>query len=164
MYSCKFPREHRITHLKNITGLKTLNGLKICDWGGNHGNLLLDGLECNEIAEEDYTCIDVDEKVLSESKQQFPSAEWIVRPVTHPVYNTHSADCDVDFSVYENKFDVLYAYSVYTHDTHEKLFADLNIMYSIIKPGGFMCFTYINQYNVSVFVEKRKQDYGHAVN
>lgn len=161
--SYDYPREFRIEYLKEAIGIKNLKGLQILDWGGNHGNLLKDGVESHEIDPTDYTCIDVDARVMEESRKAFPDASWITRCVTHPVYNAHKDQKDIDFTPHLNKYDVVYAYSVYTHDTWEKAFEDLDILYKLAKPRGKICFSYVDPKSAEIFRRKRINEFGYSV-
>jgi SAM-dependent methyltransferase len=162
-YSFGVPRANRLEYLKAATSTDSVKGLRILDWGGNNGNLLRDGLETGEMFEHDYTCIDVDTDVISECREKHPDANWIIRPVTHPVYNMHQADQDIDFEPHLNKYDIVFAYSVYTHDIWEKMEHDLDVMYAMTRPGGKVCFTFIDPEVAHVFRIKRIREYGESV-
>ena len=162
-YSFSVPRASRLKYLKEATRTPNVSGLKILDWGGNNGNVLRDGLASNEILPEDYTCIDVDGKVIEQSAELFPRATWITRPVTHPVYRFHNCDDDLDFTPHLNKYDIVFAHSVYTHDVWEKAVKDLEIMYSLTKPGGKVCFTYIDNEAAQIFRIRREKHYGSSI-
>lgn len=161
-FSYEFPRMPRLMYLKKATGLD-IRGKTILDLGGNSGNLLKDGLETGEIDQSNYTCIDIDQTVIEKYKKIYPNASWITRPVKHQVYHTHEYDSDLDFSVFSESFDVIFAYSVYTHDTCEKMWSDLNILYKLLKHDGVLCCSYISKKIASVFLEKRIKEYGSAI-
>lgn len=162
-FSFEVPRASRLEYLKKSTNISDVSGLKILDWGGNTGNLLMDGIEIGEINPADYTCIDVDASVMENSAEKFPLAKWITRPVAHPVYACHDEQEDIDFTPHLNQYDVIFAYSVYTHDIWEKMIEDIDTMYSLLKPGGKICISYIGPDSAHVFRQKRINEYGHTV-
>ena len=75
--SFKCERTERLKLFKQAINIDDWTGLKILDYGGNAGNLLKDGIETGEIKESDYTCLDVDEKVLVEEHKKYPDAKFI---------------------------------------------------------------------------------------
>ena len=152
-----------LQYMKLATKISDVKGLKILDWGGNCGTLLQDGLKINEISEHDYTCVDIDTDVILECREKYPNANWIVRPVKHPVYDVHQNDQDIDVEPHLNKYDIVFAYSVYTHDVWEKIEQDLELLYDMTCPGGKVCFTFIDPEVAQVFRIKRIQEYGDSV-
>lgn len=161
--SWKYPREPRINYLKRALETDTLPAMNILDVGGNAGNLLRDGIETNEIAPKNYTCMDVDQKVILEAAKEFPDATWIYRPVTTPVYSRNLDQKDADVELKSEAYDFILAYSVYTHDTVEAMHKDIEKMLSYLKPGGHFLFTYINPKVAKLgFLQKRIDEFGYG--
>ena len=163
MYTHTYPREPRLDYLKEALGVDNVSGLEIFDMGGNNGNLLRDGIETYEIHPENYTCMDIDSIVMSKCRAEFKDATWLTRPLMHPLYDYYAGDDDYDFLKLNEKFDVIFAYSVYSHSSHESMHRDLDLMYKCLKPQGKMCISFIDTESVMHFITKRLHEYGTSV-
>lgn len=163
MFTQTYPREPRLDYLKQAIGMDNISGLDILDMGGNNGNLLRDGLEVYEIHPDNYTCMDVDGIVMRKCQSEFPEATWLTRTIGHHLYNCHNSSKDLNFSELNNKFDIIFAFSVYSHAYYDDLLDDLDIMYQCLKPQGKLCFTFIDTQSVKHFIYKRKNEYGSSV-
>ena len=84
---------------------------KILDYGGNRGNLLY--FSQGKIKEENYTCIDVEKDAIRQGKIEFSNANFIHYNRFSPMYN--EGNIDEPFPILEEKFDICFAYSVFTH-------------------------------------------------
>ena len=90
----------------------------VLDFGGNAGNLLRDD-NCT-ICPENYYCIDVIQEALDEGRRRFPQAHW----VHYNRYNCSlnpEGDRDLPVPDLGIEFDVMLAYSVFTHTTREEM-------------------------------------------
>ena len=154
----KFPRVTRLPMFQSIHDVDWSN-LKVLDYGGNHGNLLKDGIESGQIKPENYTCLDVDEGVLTEEQQKYPEAKFIVYDRKNPVYNVNGKD-RIPFPFDDNSFDIVCSYSLHTHCSYEDFVFDLAEMKRVSKNNVIMTSIFTPQdYVLDVLKTKRYMDY-----
>jgi hypothetical protein len=158
--SFSYPRENKIHLFRYACDISSAENLKILDWGGNNGNLLRDGMECQEIEPENYTCVDVDQIVIQEMKQELPQANWIYRPVSNPVYSTLNQDLNIEL---DTDYDVIFCYSVYTHDVFDVLLKDLTYLINHVKSGGKIICSIATEKLIPHVIDRRINEYGSAV-
>lgn len=122
-------------------GYPDWNGKVVLDFGGNAGNLLLDP-EC-PIRHEDYYCVEVLREALEEGRKRFPRAHW----VHYDRYNcSFNPEGIVDLPIPDMgiEFDMILAYSVFTHTTREEMNDLVNQLRARLAPGGALAFTFID--------------------
>lgn len=113
----------------------------VLDFGGNVGGLLLDPA-CS-LAAEDYYCLDVLQEALAEGRKSFPQAHWL-----H--YNRYNCSFNPDGVVglpipdMQITFDMILAYSVFTHTTREEMHELVEQLSARLAPGGALVFTFID--------------------
>lgn len=151
-----FTRVERLSILKNCLGVDNVSGLKILDYGGNHGNILKDGLENNEIVQSDYTCLDVDKLVLDAAKEEYPDANWIFYNRFNQNYNP-TGQKRIPFPFEDDSFDVVFAYSVHSHASYEDIVFDLKEMQRVAK---VVCTSILTPDFAKYITMKREYDYG----
>ena len=113
----------------------------ILDFGGNAGNLLLDP-DCR-IRPKDYYCVDVIPEAVEEGCQRFPEAHW----VHYDRYNfSFNPDGVVGFPIPDMgiEFDLILAYSVFTHTTWEEMNELIEELQARLTPAGALAFTFID--------------------
>lgn len=153
----RYPREGRIHLLKDIVG--EVEGLKILDYGGNHGNLLKDGIKTGEINPADYTCLDVNKEIVEGGKEEHPDANWFYYDRYNPVYNP-SAKKRLPFPFEDKTFDVVFSYSIHTHCSYEDFIFDLSEMKRVSKT---VVTSIMNDGVLNFLKLKRQMDYGDKV-
>ncbi|HEY0157919.1 MAG TPA: class I SAM-dependent methyltransferase [Thermoanaerobaculia bacterium] len=114
-------------------------GKKVLDFGGCDGNLLRNP-DCT-IAHEDYYCLDVVKEAIEEGRKAFPSAHWFHYDRYNCAFNPDGVrDAPVpDLGV---AFDVILAYSVFTHTTREEMHDLVAQLRAKLAPGGAFAFTF----------------------
>ena len=117
----RFPRSNRLNLLKDIWDVDYEN-LKILDYGGNHGNLVKDGLN-----EKNYTCLDCYAPVLEEAKEEHPDATWVHYDRKNQVYNPAGKEF-IPFPFEDKSFDIVFSYSLHTHCSYEDFLFDISEM------------------------------------
>jgi len=130
----KFQRIDRLHFLRECLGNDdgSISNLKILDYGGNHGNLLRDGILEGVIDPKNYTCVDVDYHVLEEAREEFPEAEWIYYNRFNQCYNPTGEE-KIPLPFEDNTFDIAYVYSVHTHCSYEDFVFDLKELRRVAK-------------------------------
>ena len=130
-------------------------GKHVLDFGGNKGNLLLDPA-CT-IRHENYYCLDVIREAIEEGRQAFPQAHWF----HYDRYNcSFNPDGMVDLPVPDMgiEFDLILAYSVFTHTAWEETKDLIEQLRARLAPGGALAFTFIDPHwesNLRWRLEKR---------
>ena len=114
---------------------------KVLDFGGNTGGLLLSP-GCT-IQPQNYYCIDVLRAALDCGRQRFPQAHWIHFNRYNCSFNPEGiADLPIpDTSV---EFDIILAYSVFTHTTREEMNDLVGQLRKRLTPNGVFAFTFID--------------------
>jgi len=110
----------------------------ILDFGSNYGNLLLSNKIIND---NQYTGIDVYQKAINIGKVLRPNANWIWYNRFNPVYN-HTGDKALPN--FDQKFDMIISYSVFTHTTADDMVEMIEHLFTYLKAGGSIYFTYCN--------------------
>lgn len=113
----------------------------VLDFGGNQGNLLLDP-SCS-IRHENYYCLDVIPDAIAAGRSLFPAAHWI----HYDRYNcSFNPDGVADLPVPDPglKFDLILAFSVFTHTTWEETRELIEQLRALLVAGGKLAFTFID--------------------
>src|SRR6185295_14820158 len=99
-------------------GYPDWTGKTVLDFGGNAGHLLLDP-NCS-IRHENYYCIEVLREALEKGRRKFPRAHWIHYDRYNCSFNPEGI---VDLRIPDPgiQFDIILAYSVFTHTTREEM-------------------------------------------
>ena len=110
----------------------------ILDFGSNCGNLLLSNKIIND---NQYTGIDVYKKAIDIGGRLRPNANWIWYNRFNPVYNPTG---DKVLPKIDKKFDMIISYSVFTHTTAYDMVEMIEHLFTYLKDGGSIYFTYCN--------------------
>ena len=133
---------------------------KILDYGGNRGNLLY--FSQGKIKEENYTCIDVEKEAIESGKNEFPNANFIHYNRFSPMYN--EGNIDEPFPILEERFDICFAFSVFTHTDFSTFETTVNYLQGICKK---LILSFVSKENsrMKTWVSnKRQADFGSCYN
>lgn len=117
------------------------NAKSVLDFGGNRGNILHD--PACRIRHANYYCLDVIREAINEGRASFPEANWF----HYDRYNcSFNPDGVVDLPVpdFGREFDIVLAYSVFTHTTLEEMTDLVGQLEAHLAPGGTLAFTFID--------------------
>jgi len=117
------------------------SGKAVLDFGGNAGNLLVDP-NC-VIRPEKYYCVDVIREALEEGCKRFPQAHWIHYDRYNCSFNPDGVP-DLPIPDMGIQFDMILAYSVFTHTTREEMNDLVEQLRAQLAPGGALAFTFID--------------------
>jgi SAM-dependent methyltransferase len=119
------------------------SGKRVLDFGGNAGNLLRNP-DCT-IRQEDYYCLEVLREALEAGQKRFPGANWVHYDRFNCSFNPEGDPSALipDFGV---TFDIILAYSVFTHTTREEMHDLVNQLRGRLAPGGLLAFTFIDHH------------------
>lgn len=113
----------------------------VLDFGGNRGNLLCDP-SC-VIPHRNYYCLDVIKEAINEGIRTFPEAHWGHYSRYNRSFNPEGVK-DLPLPQFEVKFDIIVAYSVFTHTTLEEMKDLAGQLEAQLAPGGTLAFTFID--------------------
>jgi len=113
----------------------------VLDFGGNAGNLLRDR-KCT-IRLENYYCVDVLREALEEGGESFPAAHWIHYNRYNCSFNPDGVR-DLPIPDMGIEFDVILAYSVFTHTTRDEMNDLVAQLRARLAPQGVLAFTFID--------------------
>ena len=130
-------------------------GKRVLDFGGNTGNLLLHP-SCT-IRHQDYYCLDVISDAIDAGRATFPDAHFVHYDRYNCSFNPEGVrDLPVpDLGV---EFDLILAYSVFTHTTFAETLALVGQLRQRLAPRGTLAFTFIDPHwneNLRWRLEKR---------
>jgi SAM-dependent methyltransferase len=128
---------------------------RVLDFGGNKGNLLHDPA-CT-IRHQNYYCLDVIREAIDEGRRTFPDAHFVHYDRYNCSFNPEGvADLAVpDLGV---EFDLILAYSVFTHTTLAEMKELVGQLRQLLAAGGKLAFTLIDPHwheNLRWRLEKR---------
>jgi hypothetical protein len=116
-------------------------GKRVLDFGGNKGNLLLDP-SCT-IRHDDYYCLDVISDAIGEGQHNFPDAHFVHYDRYNCSFNPEGVR-DLPVSDLGIEFDIILAYSVFTHTTFEEMIDLVAQLQQRLARGGILAFTFID--------------------
>ena len=112
---------------------------KILDYGCNQGNFLSSALPY--INRENYLGVDILEVSIHLARQNNPNCNFLHYDRWHQAYNP-TGDKNLSINdVVNDKFDIIIAYSVFTHTTIEQTRFELDELKKLLTPNGHILFT-----------------------
>jgi SAM-dependent methyltransferase len=128
----------------------------VLDFGGNRGNILHDP-NC-EIRQPGYYCVDVIHEAIEEGRKLFPDAHWFHYDRYNCSFNPAGVR-NLAIPDFATEFDIILAYSVFTHTTLEEMLDLVAQLETKLAPGGRLAFTFIDphwQENLKWRLERSK--------
>lgn len=120
--------------------------LSVLDFGSNQG-YLLSGPGC-PIEPRNYCGMDVLRDAVAAGRRRFPDAQWLHFDRYNCSFNP-GGDPDCAIPDPGRRFDVILAYSVFTHTTREDMLELVGQLRALLAPGGILAFTFIDHRHVS---------------
>jgi Methyltransferase domain len=122
------------------------SAMTVLDFGGNVGNILADP-DCT-ILPERYYCLDVVRNALDIGRERYPNAHWVHYDRYNFSFNPGGV---VDLPVPDLAvcFDVILAYSVFTHIGLEEMRDLVGQLRTRLSDRGTLAFTFIDANHVS---------------
>jgi len=112
---------------------------KILDFGCNVGNYLNHATPFIDPA--NYVGLDLNENALTLARARHPEARFVHYNRRHQSYNPNGVEGLRAADVLNEKFDVIIAYSVFTHATVTETKTQLDDLRELLNPGGCILFT-----------------------
>lgn len=116
-------------------------GKSVLDFGGNRGGLLSDP-SCR-IRPADYYCLDVIKEAIDQGHITFPDAHWFHYDRFNCSFNPTGV-VDLPIPDLGHRFDIILAYSVFTHTTLAEMKDLVAQLEARLAPGGTLAFTFID--------------------
>jgi SAM-dependent methyltransferase len=112
---------------------------KILDFGCNVGNYVSNA--GSNITPENYLGIDLNKPSIDRAKINHPKFNFVHYNKWHPSYNPGGIPNLKVKDFVNQKFDVVIAYSVFTHISINQANEEINNLLDILEPGGKLLFT-----------------------
>lgn len=117
------------------------SGQTVLDFGGNDGSLLPDSQ--GAIPPEKYYCVDVISEAVNEGRKRYPDAHWIHYNRYNCSFNPEGI-ADLPIPDMGTRFQIILAYSVFTHTQREEMHSLVEQLRNRLAPGGILAFTFID--------------------
>lgn len=113
------------------------SSVRLLDLGCNQGNYLWH----SSITPENYVGVDIVEKFVDIARYIHPEYTFAHCNKWHPSYNPTGSKTASLKDVVTGQFDVVIAYSVFSHSTVSQIHKEIDDVLSVLKPGGTFLFT-----------------------
>jgi 2-polyprenyl-3-methyl-5-hydroxy-6-metoxy-1,4-benzoquinol methylase len=126
----------------------------ILDFGCNNANFLIDAKKhCPGFNEKNYVGVDVNKSFIEVARKRFPNYKFFHHPSYHSSYNpTHLEKKNTSETLKEFQFDIIIAYSVFTHCSSTETKKILDDLVSLLKPGGMILYSLLTSENMFGFL------------
>ncbi|HKT01135.1 MAG TPA: class I SAM-dependent methyltransferase [Rugosimonospora sp.] len=131
----------QFTYFDEQLGHPAWAGKKVLDFGGNVGNLLV-GEEV-PIAPVDYWSMDVSRDAIVEGQRRHPDAHFIFYDRYNFEYNP-TGRIGLPLPDPGVRFDVIVAWSVFTHNNQAELLDLVGQARTLLAPGGSLAFSFLD--------------------
>jgi SAM-dependent methyltransferase len=115
----------------------------VLDFGGNEGNLLLDR-DCT-IRHDRYYCLDVLGDALEVGRGRAPEAHWVHYDCYNRSFNPGGIP-DLPIPDMGVSFDIILAYSVFTHTTREEMHSIVDQLLRMLARDGVLAFSFLDPF------------------
>jgi len=143
---------------------KDVNFNNVLDFGGNRGNLLY--FSEGKIKESNYTCIDVSIESIKSGWKEFPLSDFLYYDRYNWAYN-HNGKKEItlfDPKKHFKRYDVIWAWSVFSHTDYNELVETLSWMIDLSPKRIVVSFLSDDLKIKKFFFDKRVVQYGDCVN
>ncbi|MFT4924376.1 MAG: SAM-dependent methyltransferase [Phenylobacterium sp.] len=113
--------------------------LKILDFGGNTGGFLQGAGE--RVEHRNYWCMDINKQVIEKGQQTYPNANFVHYDLYSSEYNPQGI-YHLPIPTQDAPFDLIVAFSVFTHIHQIELVALVNQLRAMLSPDGVLAFTF----------------------
>jgi len=125
-------------------GRPAWRGKSVLDFGGNAGNLLRHAR--GRIAPSRYCAIDVSRDAVAAGRRTYPEATFLFYDRHHPTFNPGGIP-ELAPPDPGRRFDVVLAFSVFTHLGGDELRQLIPRLASFLVPGGVLAFTFFDPHH-----------------
>ena len=139
MWNLVSTRVTQFSYFDEILQRPVWKGRKVLDFGGNVGTFLVGAGD--KVDHEDYWCIDLNKSVIEQGQRDFPRAHFVHYNRYHSQYNPDGVR-NLPIPACGTKFDVILAFSVFTHIEQVEMLDLVESLRSMLAPGGALAFTF----------------------
>jgi len=131
---------------KDLFGIFTLGNninfgkVSVLDFGCNQGNYVNHAFLV--VSPDRYLGVDIIENSIIRAKQKYPPYNFLHYNAWHPSFNPEGDKNLVLTDCIDQKFDVVIAYSVFTHSTVEETQKQIAVLKNLLNPGGVILMTF----------------------
>jgi SAM-dependent methyltransferase len=132
-------RSTQFGYFDELLGHPKWEGRKVLDFGGNVGTFLVGA--GTRVDHDDYWCVDLNRDVVEQGRRIHPRAHFVHYDRYSSQYNPNGIrhlpvpDCRI-------KFDIILAFSVFTHTDRSELLELVGSLRSMLTPDGVLAFTF----------------------
>jgi len=132
-------RSTQFLYFDERLGRPNWKGRKLLDFGGNVGTFLAGA--GHRVDHNDYWCLDLNLDVVEQGRRTYPRAHFVHYNRYSSQYNPHGdrhlpiPDCGI-------KFDIIMAFSVFTHTDGNEMIELVGSLRSMLAPAGVLAFTF----------------------
>jgi SAM-dependent methyltransferase len=132
-------RETQFSYFDRQLGHPDWKGRKVLDFGGNVGGFLVSAGD--RVAHEDYWCLDLNPGAIEQGRRNFPRAHFHHYDRYSSQYNPEGTP-KLPVPDLGLKFDLVLAFSVFTHTHRDEMLELVSQLRGLLKPGGVLAFTF----------------------
>jgi len=135
---------------------ENIKSKKVLDYGCGTGNLIKN-TDSNL-----YTGLEIDKEAYEYCIKTFPKNKFIFQDIYNVVYNKKGKQ---QYPILNDTYDIIFAYSVFTHTTYEYFLKCIDIFKSHLNKGGSIYISMVlfeNNKMLRYFVSKRKKQFGYC--
>jgi SAM-dependent methyltransferase len=139
LYAIVSERETQFANFDQWLDAPIWQGSKILDFGGNVGGFLTGA--GSRVNQDDYWCLDLNRQVIEIGGEKFPHAHFCHYNRYSPAYNPDGIR-DLPIPDLGLKFDIILAFSVFTHTHQEEMLELVGQLRDKLSPQGVLAFTF----------------------
>ena len=139
MHNLISTRVTQFAYFDQLLGRPAWKGRKVLDFGGNIGTFLVGAGD--RVDHDDYWCIDLNREVIERGRQAYPRAHFVHYDRYSSQYNPNGT-CHLPIPNCGVKFDVIVAFSVFTHTHQSEMFELVEQLRGMLSPAGVLAFTF----------------------
>jgi len=132
-------RNTQFDYFDQALGRPAWKGRKVLDFGGNVGTFLAGA--GNRIDHQDYWCLVLNLDVVEQGRRTYPEAHFIHYNRYNSQYNPNGVRY-LSIPACGVKFDIIVAFSVFTHTDRSEMVELVGSLRSMLAPGGVLAFTF----------------------
>ena len=114
--------------------------VSVLDYGCNQGNYVKHSKHI--VSPDRYLGVDINQASIVKAKTNYPDYEFLHYNQWHPSFNPRGINSIMLSNVLDRKFDVVVAYSVFTHSTIDQTRRQLADLKKLLNPGGCILATF----------------------
>ena len=141
IYAIVSERETQFANFDQWLDAPVWKGCKILDFGGNIGGFLAGA--GSRVNHDDYWCLDLNRQVIEIGREKFSHAHFCHYNRYSPAYNPDGIR-DLPIPDLGLKFDIILAFSVFTHTHQEEMLELVGQLRDKLAPQGVLAFTFID--------------------